>query len=449
MIHIPLEYYALCLKPLIQTLFPRQEEPKDGDSDIAADLSSLSTTEQDIFTNISITPVECSVVCKTDLADRFYRPFIAQLPEILKNKVNISKDVFKICQINAQTMESGQRVIQVTAPLAAAGISIYFITTYYADFVLFPKKDRKTVVNALLKTGFNFEKSSMYGVSVPAGQRSRTMSNSGRTTVPVTETKELERITRVLLKAFQVNPWVEAYTGDELEPLTVVVMAGIDGHNRPDFGEIRGVFRNTGSIDTTHEDADWLKHIDKRLYLSIVNVLTLPTAPRFFSLTITQDDSPSLLLDKALLHYFGKSIRGDREGTLVPIFVDLAKFPTEITGIICGLGGMIDSAAKRHGNECNGLSYLSTARAGCVLISAEGSTSSDAINAITDNSDDDGDDDDDTGNDGDNEDSELKPEPLGMGDIQRSPKTTMQALITEVGPIDIPPPRIKYKPYHE
>lgn len=442
------------MKPLIQTFFPRQEEPKDGDSDIAADLSSLSTTEQDIFTNISITLDECSVVCKTDLADRFYRPFIAQLPKTLRDKISISKDAFMIFQINAQTMESGQRVVQVTAPLATAGISIFFITTYYADFVLFPKRDRKTVVNALLKTGFRFEQSSMYGVSVPPGQRVKTMSNSDNTAVPMTDTKELQRIIRAVLKANEIRPGVQAYTGDELEPLLVVSMAGIDGHNRPDVGEIRGFSRNIGSIDTTHDDADWLKHIDKRLYLSIVNVLSLPNTPRFFSLTITQDDSPSLLMDKDLIPYFGKSIRGDSEGTLVPIFLDFAKLPTETTGIICGIGGMIDSHAKKHGLECPGLSYLSTARAGCVLISAEGTQSNDAQDAIIDDDSDD-DNNNDTGNDGDNEDSQLNPEPLDMGDIQRSVKRMqasakqMQTSVTEVGPIDIPAPKIKYKPYHE
>jgi len=116
-----------------------------------------------------------------------------------------------------------------------------------------------------------------------------------------------------------------------------------------------------------------MENIDPKLYIALVSALV--QQPRFLSVTLAQDDAPSLLVDKSLLWLFGNSIAGDTEGDLVPIFLDLVDLPLESTGIVCGVAGkLVDemrmSDEASHENE---LSYLSTARAGAVILSGEGS----------------------------------------------------------------------------
>ena len=117
-----------------------------------------------------------------------------------------------------------------------------------------------------------------------------------------------------------------------------------------------------------------MENIDPRLYVGLVSALA--QRPKFLSLTLAQDDAPSLLLDKSLLQLFGNSIAGDTEGDLVPIFLDLSNLPLESTGIVCGVAGKLvdemrlQDPAASHTSE---LSYLSTARAGAVILGSEGS----------------------------------------------------------------------------
>jgi len=124
------------------------------------------------------------------------------------------------------------------------------------------------------------------------------------------------------------------------------------------------------------QKASWMENIDSKLYIGLVSALV--QQPRFLSLTLAQDDAPSLLLDKSLLWLFGNSIAGDTEGDLVPIFLDLVDLPLESTGIVCGVAGkLVDEMRLRDpaatANHTSELSYLSTARAGAVILGSEGS----------------------------------------------------------------------------
>lgn len=111
-------------------------------------------------------------------------------------------------------------------------------------------------------------------------------------------------------------------------------------------------------------------NLDPMLYLSLITALS--TTPKFLSLTLSAEDPPSLLIDRSLLPLLGSSVQGDLEAVLVPIFLDLADLPTESTGIVCGVAGMVSAEAKRTGDEGGEMSYLSTARAGTLVIAEEG-----------------------------------------------------------------------------
>lgn len=286
------------------------------------------------------------------------------LPAEAAASVSISKDTYIVFSVSSAGMEAGSRVMDLTAPLAMAGIPIFFITTYYTDFILVPSKDRATVGQALLARGFIFsENDSAYVAPTTSHSRgpsstSTIPSTSPPSTPPPSNVAELQARTFTLLRKRNVVPFVAP-------DLHLVQCSGKEPlHQEP--------YTRRPSSNGSHPSAQkssWLDTLDSKLYIGLISALI--TLPRFLSITLATDDAPSLLLDKSLLWLFGDSIAGDTEGDLVPIFLDLADLPLESTGIVCGVAGrLVDEMRSVEGGE---LSYLSTARAGAVVLSREGS----------------------------------------------------------------------------
>lgn len=110
-------------------------------------------------------------------------------------------------------------------------------------------------------------------------------------------------------------------------------------------------------------------------------------ATRFLSLTLTNSEPISVLLEHRLLSRLGGSLLGAKseEDALTPITLDLRDLPMESTGIVCGVAGRLAQAgsevdeldwspqsARTDGNEREivDISFLSTARAGTVIVKA-------------------------------------------------------------------------------
>jgi hypothetical protein len=124
---------------------------------------------------------------------------------------------------------------------------------------------------------------------------------------------------------------------------------------------------------------------------------------RFLSLTLTDTEPISVLLEHRLLPRLGRSLLGSRgdEDVLVPITLDLRELPLEASGIVCGVAGRLAQGTKKQwlgqGSPVEGpgerersssggggggggggdadpdgggteISFLSTARAGTVIV---------------------------------------------------------------------------------
>lgn len=116
LIHIPLRSYSFFLQPILRLLFG-----EDHDEDAA----SIPWTNRHDFLNVSITPIECSVICSRELAERFFRPLAEiynSLTQGSKDDVLIGKDDYIVVQVEGQGLEAGQRVLELTSPLAMAGM---------------------------------------------------------------------------------------------------------------------------------------------------------------------------------------------------------------------------------------------------------------------------------------------------------------------------------------
>jgi hypothetical protein len=123
LIHIPINHYSFFLQPILRLLFG-----EDHDEDAA----KIPWTDRHKFLNVSITPVECSVFCSRELADRFFRPlaetFNSSTARSKKNGVTkddvveINPEDFVVVRVDGGGIEAGQRVLELTSPLALAGM---------------------------------------------------------------------------------------------------------------------------------------------------------------------------------------------------------------------------------------------------------------------------------------------------------------------------------------
>lgn len=320
-----------------------------------------------------------------------FEPAIARLPGAAAGTVTISEDSYTVFSVTSAGMDAGSRVVDLTLPLALAGIPIFFITTYYCDFILVPAKDRDAVDQALVDRGFELSEDHS-SLRSPAGglvHRTRSITPS-RTpggggghappSPPPSEAGELQDGTFELLKRRNVVPRVEpglrlvqcsgreksaAAAAAEYENLLLHQQQQQRQQTRP------SIRRSQTAGDTPGErrPRSWVDRVDTRLYAGLVSALA--SRPRFLSVTLAQGDPPSLLLDRSLLGaFFGDSLVGDTDGELVPVFLDLVNLSFEATGIVSGVAGKLVEEMQGWDGGVQ-LSYLSTARAGAVILSSE------------------------------------------------------------------------------
>ncbi|KAA8643020.1 ACT domain-containing protein [Aspergillus tanneri] len=334
LVHIPLDLYPYFLTPILQLLFhdvpPIDESSEAYDGDPA-------------FLNFSITPVECSIMCSRHLANQYFSPLVErflQANSATQSRPSISQDDFIAMQVYGEGLEAGQRVLELTSPLAMAGISIFFISTYFADYIIVPLRSKAQVIQALESRGFRFEMSTEAFINSnnnqfpfasslsPSSSRSSSSMSSPPATPPPSSLEELQTRTFSSLRRNHIVPCVD-------KSLRLVQCAA---HHR--------YSSEVSSISILREALTVMLVVDK---------------PRFLSLTMTAaDPAASLLLEKRLLPRFSSDpaamvdpdeetslLLGPKEEILVPIMLDLRSLPLEATGIVCGVASRLADATRR------------------------------------------------------------------------------------------------------
>lgn len=124
LIHIPFKLYGHFWRQLEKILVSTEDLQDRGNS--LSDSSSIGDDSnkktQPPFVNVSITPLECSVVCARRLADKLFVPQRNLLDSALRKQVIINEDDFIVIQVGGEGLEAGQRVVALTHPLALAGM---------------------------------------------------------------------------------------------------------------------------------------------------------------------------------------------------------------------------------------------------------------------------------------------------------------------------------------
>lgn len=373
LVHIPLDLYPYFLKAVLRLLFdeipPHQEEGFEDEDVVLDDIDPRfggRSNDQPAFLNISITPVEVSVICPRRLVDKYFTPLMDQLDRVnasLRSRVEVSENDYIAMQVLGQGLEAGKRVLELTSPLAMAGMyvrrrncilhitedntyfsysSIFFISTYFSDYIIVPFHSKTSVMSALESRGFQFDHATDAFVNSPLGSPlphlERRLSNAVPLVTPPPSTiAELQSRTFDSLRKHQISPYVN-------DSLRLVQCAAHHQYNREEESSM-SILRDA------------------------LTTVLLVDEPRFLSLTLPSlDPAASLLLEKRLLPRFARHsssrqdyddgsglLLGSKEDCLIPIMLDLRGLPLEATGIVCGVAGRLAEATHSlGGHETNG-----------------------------------------------------------------------------------------------
>lgn len=120
------------------------------------DSESISDTgaeyREPAFLNVSITPVEVSVICPRRLVEKYFDPLINQLAQIdasLRSRVDISDNDYIAMQVLGQGLEAGKRVLELTSPLSMAGMCVSAPIFYDIYAHIYTNLHTKTTQNVI------------------------------------------------------------------------------------------------------------------------------------------------------------------------------------------------------------------------------------------------------------------------------------------------------------
>lgn len=122
LLHIPLHLYHNFLQSILQLLLPIASGNSTIDDSDGAVQPPDGWADEQPFINISVTPVECSVVCSRKLVDDIFNPVLKLLDITSRNEVHITTEDFVVMQVDGEGLDADRRVLELTGPLALAGM---------------------------------------------------------------------------------------------------------------------------------------------------------------------------------------------------------------------------------------------------------------------------------------------------------------------------------------
>jgi len=122
LIHIPLHLYSSFLQSILQLLLPNASRNGYTSNGNGAVQPPKGWPYEHPFVNISITPVECSIVCSRILATQLFVPVLDHLDSRSRSQVHVTPEDFVVMQVDGEGLDAGQRVLELTSPLALAGM---------------------------------------------------------------------------------------------------------------------------------------------------------------------------------------------------------------------------------------------------------------------------------------------------------------------------------------
>jgi hypothetical protein len=115
--------YHQYLQSLLKLLFPLVTSLAQKIDEFSP--RPIAWANRHAFLNVSVTPIECSIVCSRDLAQEFFSYVHGPLgvaSSSLAKGATISSEDFVVISVEGEGLDAGQRVLELTSPLASAGM---------------------------------------------------------------------------------------------------------------------------------------------------------------------------------------------------------------------------------------------------------------------------------------------------------------------------------------
>lgn len=122
LLHIPLHLYNSFLQSVLQLVLPSSPVDSGSDDSDGSVQPPDGWSKEQPFINISVTPVECSVVCSRRLVNELFVPVLDTLDAAARSEVSITSEDFVVMQIDGEGLDADRRVLELTGPLALAGM---------------------------------------------------------------------------------------------------------------------------------------------------------------------------------------------------------------------------------------------------------------------------------------------------------------------------------------
>jgi len=119
LVHIPNEMFSFFIQPLFRILFA---------VDHREDAFEIPWTDRHEFLNLSITAVGCSLICSKVLVEKYLTPLVKYFNMLVGSPksnlagIEISHEEYVAIQVEGQGLDASQRVLELTGPLAMAGM---------------------------------------------------------------------------------------------------------------------------------------------------------------------------------------------------------------------------------------------------------------------------------------------------------------------------------------
>ncbi|KAI9014954.1 hypothetical protein BC832DRAFT_546898 [Gaertneriomyces semiglobifer] len=336
---------------------------------MSAVVRNLYYRKNDAFFSLTENALEVSIVADVESVSRDF-PTPAQCPGLA-----ICPDPFRALQIDndaAYGMDhSAKRINEISAPLAKAGVSIFYLSTYQTDYVFVKERRMPLVVSTLQASEFDF-------IDLDEFEMIASPVNTLNPYITVTTSHMPRDFTSSVPSSATTSEPIPDLSSSPLRP-EERALATQNLYNGRFLAQKVVLPQTLGLVGLNREYIDtWIMTVVKIIFYTDLLRATRPTndhrtanpdsaavCNRFFSYTATEDGI-SVVADDTVLsefpeHYVNKSTTTE---PLKCIQIDLSDYGLDKYGIVYS---MADPLAKEDIN----LLYLSTYTTANVLVDAK------------------------------------------------------------------------------
>ncbi|KAH8553353.1 hypothetical protein BGW37DRAFT_465482 [Umbelopsis sp. PMI_123] len=309
-------------------------------------------TDPSYFFSYTENSYEISIVASVECIENDFLPLLSSDSF---NGVQVSQDVYRVLQVDDEGGQdcSGKRISDLSAPLAQAQFSIFYMSTYQTDFVLIKDIKLAEAVASLISHGFDFDQES---VDEELGNLNDVHLQPAGVSDIVQKTEEMQ------LHADLAQSWEQTVLDNELR------CVGLNKHADAATWCITVL-----KILLYPDMIEGYRLVKKKMLRMLVSVYCTymlairrdTNTPRFFSYTSTCE-GVSLMTDQYILDTFEENIicGTEDETPLRVIQVNLSDSNLDRCGIVRSISHPLATEAQIN------ILYLSTYTTANIIVSA-------------------------------------------------------------------------------